>query len=89
MFIHIIIKGNVQGVFYRSNAKKKADELGITGNVKNNSDDSVEIIAEGKKNKLNVFVEWCKEGPITADIQEVEVNNVESLDHYDNFSIVY
>ena len=69
--VHLVIKGRVQGVFYRVSAKKKADELGIKGYVKNLPAEDVEIMAEGPQEKLKEFIEWCKKGPEGATVKTV------------------
>src|SRR3569833_3380640 len=71
--LDITVKGKVQGVFYRASTKAVADHLGITGTVKNADDGSVQIEAEGTGVMLNMFLEWCNEGP-----EDVEVTSVES-----------
>ena len=40
--VHIIVKGKVQGVFYRASAQKRAQELGVKGREKNNPNRSKE-----------------------------------------------
>lgn len=70
--IHLKITGRVQGVFFRSKTKEKADELELTGWVKNCDDGSVEVFAQGDEAKLNELEKWCHKGPATADIQNVE-----------------
>ncbi len=69
--IHLVVKGKVQGVFYRANTKKKADECRITGWVQNTPDDAVEIVASGSQNDLDQFIKWCKEGPSRAKVTDV------------------
>eukprot|EP00746_Dinoflagellata_sp_MGD_P013793 gnl/MRDRNA2_/MRDRNA2_129945_c0_seq1.p1 gnl/MRDRNA2_/MRDRNA2_129945_c0~~gnl/MRDRNA2_/MRDRNA2_129945_c0_seq1.p1 ORF type:complete len:453 (+),score=81.06 gnl/MRDRNA2_/MRDRNA2_129945_c0_seq1:24-1361(+) len=59
----IFVKGKVQGVHYRDSTKLKADILGLVGAAWNLNDGRVEIIAEGKKGKLEELVEWCWKGP--------------------------
>jgi acylphosphatase len=61
--ISIVVKGKVQGVYYRQSTKKKATELGITGKVKNMADGSVLITACGSPEQLYQLTEWCKAGP--------------------------
>lgn len=68
----IQIHGFVQGVGFRWNASREARIRGITGYVKNMPDGSVYIEAEGYRQQLNDFVEWCRDGPgyvdsVTAD----------------------
>ncbi len=67
------IYGRVQGVFYRARAQDKAQELGLTGWVKNTADGIVECLAEGKKEDLEKFIAWCYEGSKTAQVAKVEV----------------
>ena len=47
--IHILVKGKVQGVFYRATAKEMADRYGITGWVRNTEEGNVELMASGKE----------------------------------------
>ena len=61
--VHLVIKGNVQGVYYRASAKEKANELGIQGWIKNASGGQVEAMASGNKEQLEKFIEWCRHGP--------------------------
>ena len=64
--IQLIIKGKVQGVFYRASAKEKAEDLGLTGWVKNTPEGYVEIMATGEMDVLERFITWCKKGPSRA-----------------------
>lgn len=77
--LHIIVKGKVQGVFYRKTTYKKAIELGLTGWVKNLRDGSVEIEVEGPESQMLEFVAWCSKGPKNAEvthlIQEEMIGN--------------
>jgi len=59
----IHIRGLVQGVGFRWSAVREARIRSIGGYVKNLQDGSVYIEAEGSRDQLNAFVEWCKEGP--------------------------
>ena len=74
---NIKIKGHVQGVFFRVLAKEKADELGITGFVRNESDGSLYIEAEGEASNLDRFLAWCRQGPKSAGVEDVEVSESE------------
>ncbi len=84
--VHLIVKGKVQGVFYRATAKKIADEIGITGWVKNTPDDCVEIVASGSQQELQQFIEWCKKGPARAKVSEVKVAEM-GEETFDEFKI--
>lgn len=71
--VSIRVKGKVQGVFYRASTKAKADGLSISGFVRNESDNSVYIEAEGEEVKLDELIAWCKQGPPLARVQHCEV----------------
>ncbi len=85
--LDITVKGKVQGVFYRASTKAVADQLGIRGTVKNEPDGSVIIEAEGEPALLDMFLDWCKEGPENAEVTAVETNEGE-LKNYRNFEVI-
>ena len=68
---HLLIKGKVQGVFYRATAKEVADETGITGWIKNTDEGDVEAVVTGNEKQLQLFVTWCRHGPRRATVLEV------------------
>jgi acylphosphatase len=70
---HAIVHGLVQGVFFRASTEEKARSLGIAGWVRNCSDGTVEIYAEGPREQLDQLFEWCHEGPPRAEVQKVDV----------------
>ena len=84
--VSIIVTGKVQGVWYRQSAKEKATELGVSGNVRNQPDGSVAIIASGLTNQLDQFIEWCRQGPPRALVTNVEVTEL-PLQSFDRFVI--
>ncbi|WP_346238754.1 acylphosphatase [Niabella insulamsoli] len=84
----IIVKGKVQGVFFRKFTMEKAAELGVTGTVKNLADlHTVEIIATGADAQLVDFIEWCKKGPAKADVTAIEIID-QPLQEFKHFSIL-
>jgi acylphosphatase len=66
--VHVLIKGQVQGVFFRSSTRDMASALGLSGCVRNLPDGSVEAIFEGPKDKLRRAVQWCHQGPRGSDL---------------------
>ncbi|MBN1646135.1 acylphosphatase [Candidatus Woesearchaeota archaeon] len=74
--VHINVKGIVQGVNFRYHAKEVASKLGLKGVVRNLSDGSVEVIAEGVKDNLHQLVEWCHHGPAHAIVESVKVKPI-------------
>ena len=87
--VHIIVHGNVQGVFFRANAKKMAESLGLNGYAKNMPDGTVEVVAEGSEDKLKELVEFCKNGPEAAEVSKVDVKFEKASNEFDGFEIKY
>jgi acylphosphatase len=85
--VRLTIKGKVQGVFYRATAKDVADELGIKGWVKNLPDKNVEIRATASEELLQRFIDWCKQGPPKAKVDEVIVEDL-SPGEFNAFRII-
>lgn len=86
--IRIKIEGRVQGVFFRGSTKKTADKLNLKGFVKNKYDGSVLIEVQGKEDKLNEFIKFCKTGPVHAYVENIEIKEIE-LKNYNFFDIKY
>ena len=72
--LKLIIHGNVQGVFYRDEAKKKADELNLKGYALNKDDGTVEIKAIGEEKALKKLLAWCKSGSKHAKVGKIDVH---------------
>lgn len=85
--VRLTIKGKVQGVFYRATAKDVADLLGIKGWVKNLPDRNVEIRATAFEENLQKFIDWCKQGPPKAKVDEVIVDEL-SPEEFKGFRII-
>ncbi|MBI5857043.1 MAG: acylphosphatase [Sphingobacteriales bacterium] len=85
--ISIIVSGKVQGVYYRQYTKEKAIELGVTGEVRNQRDGTVNIVATGSKEQLGALIKYCKKGPPRAMVTGVEVAELD-LQQFEHFSIV-
>ena len=73
--VHVIISGQVQGVWYRANTKEKAEELGLTGWVKNIAQGNVEAVFEGEESAVNEMITWCQKGPPLAQVTNVKVTH--------------
>lgn len=87
--LHLIIKGRVQGVFYRHNTKKKAIELNLKGYVKNLDNSNVEVIVEGQENNLKIFLDWCWQGSSFSKVENIEIKWENSKDEYSEFTVNY
>lgn len=82
----LIVSGKVQGVWYRQSSKEKALELGITGEVSNQSDGTVKIIATGTKEQLTQLTDWCRQGPPKANVTNLDVKEL-PLQSFKSFTI--
>ena len=87
--VHIFVSGLVQGVFFRSQTKKEAKELGLFGWVRNLADGRVEILAEGERDKLEKLVNWTEKGPSSARVDGLETNWQVFKGEFEDFEIRY
>ncbi|RFZ95689.1 acylphosphatase [Mucilaginibacter conchicola] len=85
--LDITVKGKVQGVFYRKSTKAVADQLGVRGFVRNEANGDVFIAAEADDTTLDMFLDWCNEGPEDAGVTSVDTHEGE-LKNYRNFEVV-
>jgi acylphosphatase len=74
---HVVVKGRVQGVFFRAETRDRAQSLGLAGWVRNNPDGSVEAAFEGDRERIESLVAWCRKGPSLAQVDDVSVDWVE------------
>ena len=71
---HVWVKGRVQGVAFRAHAEYHARLIGgLTGWVRNVGYDTVEAIAEGESEKVELFIEMMKEGPRASRVDESKI----------------
>jgi acylphosphatase len=87
--IHAIVIGRVQGVAYRASTAAQARRLGLVGWVKNRSDGSVELEAEGDEGALAELVAWCEHGPPAARVTRVDVDHLAATGGERDFAITY
>ncbi len=69
----VVIRGRVQGVFFRASTRVSAHELGADGWVRNLSDGSVEAVFEGSPDAVEALVGFCRTGPRIAQVDHLEV----------------
>lgn len=87
--LHAIVHGQVQGVSFRYYATLKANELHIVGWVRNLSDGSVEVVAEGTGDALEQFENWLHEGSPHATVEEIYITWEEARVEFDAFKTLY
>jgi acylphosphatase len=85
--VHLIIKGKVQGVFYRATARDEAEKLGLTGWIKNTSEGNVEVVVNGSQEHIDRYIAWCWKGPSRAKVESVEVKDLQE-ERFDGFQII-
>ena len=83
----ILISGNVQGVSFRYHTQQKARSLGLVGYVRNLTDGRVEVVAEGDDRPLGDLLAFCKDGPSSASVSDVQVDHEKPTGQYTIFSI--
>jgi acylphosphatase len=83
----IVVTGRVQGVFFRASAQQEGLQLGLTGEVRNLPDGSVEAIVEGEKRAVDDFVAWCRRGPPSAGVEDVQVKLRPPRDEFRTFTV--
>jgi acylphosphatase len=75
--VRVRIRGRVQGVFFRAEARSRAESLGLSGWIRNAPDGGVEALFEGDPERVDSMVAWCRRGPSGARVDEVEVAEAE------------
>jgi acylphosphatase len=83
----ITVSGKVQGVYYRASTKAVADHLGIKGLVYNMPDGGVYVEAEGDDFALDAFMDFLREGPEHARVENLQCQEGE-IKNYRNFEVV-
>lgn len=86
---HALISGRVQGVCFRYETKRKAEEFDICGWVKNRGDGRVEAIFEGEKDRVDAIIKWCHKGPDASIVDEVDVTFEDSVKGENEFRITF
>jgi acylphosphatase len=69
----VVVRGFVQGVFFRDTVRRRALGAGVAGWVRNNRDGTVEAVFEGEQEAVERLVAFCREGPRGARVDGVEV----------------
>jgi acylphosphatase len=75
-----VIRGHVQGVFFRESTRRLAESHHVSGWVTNRSDGAVEAVFEGEPPAVDQLIEFVREGPRGAQVEAVEVSEEEPED---------
>jgi acylphosphatase len=84
---HLIITGIVQGVFFRMETQRAANQYGVNGWVRNKRDGSVEAVVEGPKENVESLIEWCRQGPPRATVNDVDIGWEEYRGEFSEFRV--
>lgn len=84
---HLTINGIVQGVFFRMETQRAAEKYGVSGWVRNKRDGSVEAVVEGEKNPVESLIEWCRQGPPRATVNDVNIRWEEFQGEFSDFRV--
>jgi acylphosphatase len=74
----VIVRGHVQGVFFRDTARRLAGRHGVSGWIRNNWDGTVEAAFEGEPDAVERMIAFCREGPRGARVDTVDVHEEEA-----------
>ena len=69
----VVVRGQVQGVFFRDSCRREARSRQVAGWVRNNDDGTVEAVFEGDPDAVTTLVDWAHQGPAGARVSRVEV----------------
>lgn len=86
---HVLIEGQVQGVFFRAFTREEARARGLTGWVRNLRDGRVEAVFEGDRAAVEGMLAWCRKGPPYAYVQHVEIDWQPYQGDFQDFRVVY
>jgi acylphosphatase len=79
------ISGRVQGVFFRESMRLRAEQLNVTGWVRNCADGTVEAVAQGDAFEVGRLIEWAQRGTDSAKVEKVDIESVQEDVHYTIF----
>ena len=81
------VTGRVQGVWFRQSTKNTAERYKVTGWCRNNPDGSVAAVFEGEESAVKSVIEWCKEGPELARVDDLLVDWEKPTGEFERFII--
>ncbi len=85
---HVFVEGRVQGVFFRVETQRTAEEYNLKGWVRNIPDGRVEAMFEGEEDDIEKMIVWCHDGPSYAVVKKVEVHREDFKGAFEEFCIL-
>ena len=86
---HVIINGRVQGVAFRADTRWTAQQIGVSGWVRNRRDGSVEAVIEGQKERVEKMLAWCRRGPALARVDQMKLDWEPYTGEFEQFIITF
>ena len=86
--LQLLVRGRVQGVYFRASTQREARRLGITGWVKNRADGTIEIVAEGEEVSIRELYGWAQKGPTAARVERVDTRWRSFTGDFPDFRII-
>jgi len=83
---HLLVSGRVQGVCFRQSTLVEAQNLGVNGWVRNLMDGRVEAVFEGEEHAVKTLVNYCRQGPPEARVNNLEVSYGPYKAEFSNFT---
>lgn len=77
--VKVTVSGRVQGVFFRASTRDVATDLGLSGKVRNLPDGRVEAVFQGPADAVDEAVAFCRQGPPQAQVDDVEIADLEPV----------
>lgn len=87
--VRAVVTGRVQGVWFRAATRDKAKQLGVNGYVWNLASGAVEFVAEGDDSEVDRLLQWARQGPPLARVDEMDVEILQYDAEYNDFTVGY
>jgi acylphosphatase len=84
----VVVRGDVQGVFFRDSTREEAESRGLSGSVTNRPDGAVEAVFEGPREAVEALIAFCRDGPSRAHVEDVEVTEEEPEGSGGGFAVI-
>ena len=85
----LLISGRVQGVAFRWETLQAAQRYQVNGWVRNLPDGRVEAVLEGSRQQVNDLIDWCRQGPPIARVDNLDIQWEDFRGAYQAFEITH
>jgi acylphosphatase len=86
---HVVVRGLVQGVWFRGSMQREAERRGVAGWVRNRADGTVEAEVEGERDDVEAVIAWARRGPRGAQVSDVSVEWIAPQGERDGFVVTH